>query len=797
MNERLTAIVGARISEFRRKMAEVKKIAKTVPNKIFVDIEARTNKFQKTMNRVSNFIHSLDTVMANAFSGSLMMVSPATVPLIAVLVGLLGSLGPMLGVIGASTFALATAFGFAGMAALAFGGAAIPTISKLFDENAKLNKQQKIAKDSLTELKKTWNGITKDLEKPVLEAFTKSMGITNKVLKMSKPMFESSATAVNNLLNSLNKSLDSSPVKAFFDYMNKNAGPMLETTGKTIGNFMQGFMNMMVAFGPLAEQTAQGFLKMSSGFAEWAAGLSESEKFQSFVSYVQENMPKVRAIFRDAIAGITYFFAAFGPLSADMMTGLQGLMARFKQWAATLGENQQFQQFIGYIRDNAPRVIELIGNLASFIVNLGIALAPLGTKILDIVNNILAWTNGMMETHPWVGKMIGVILLLAGGFQALLPAIIAGRVLFAGFGTTVAGWITKLMPIFNAFKINMIAGLKVLGTNVASTATRFGTALALMGTKIKLWGALILAQLKKTLASWLSTMAKMIASAASSAAKFAVHAAKVIAQWALMAAKSLLHAGKMAASWVVAMGPVGWVIATVVALVALIIANWSKVKSFTVSAWNNVVSAIKSAISKAVSSIKTGLNSALSFVKGLGSSFFNAGKGFIDMMAKGITGAIGKVTGAVKNVAQKVRNFLPFSPAKEGPLSDLDKLNFAGPIRDSIAKAKRVTSNAMSNLTSHLRTSLDPEITMTDLKENTGFGVGRKINRQEEHEIKSSGSSANDTANNTSRIEQLLELIANNKQSIVLDTGALVGGTINEIDRAGGNKIVLTERWGR
>ena len=39
---------------------------------------------------------------------------------------------------------------------------------------------------------------------------------------------------------------------------------------------------------------------------------------------------------------------------------------------------------------------------------------------------------------------------------------------------------------------------------------------------------------------------------------------------------------------------------------------------------------------------------------------------------------------AVKDMAGKIRNMLPFSPAKEGPLKDLDKLDFGGPIVSSI-----------------------------------------------------------------------------------------------------------------
>lgn len=689
MTERLNAIVGAKISEFRRKMAEVKKIAKTVPNKIFVEVEARVNKFQQTMNRVSNFIHSFDNIMANAFAGSLMMVSPAAVPLIAVLVGLLGTLGPMMGVIGGSTFALASAFGFVGAAAVAFGAAAIPSIMGVFGETEKLTKAQKAARAEYTKFQKTWQGIVKDLEKPVLEAFGKSMQFANRVLKMARPLFDSAATAVNNLLDSLNMSLESSPVKAFFDYMNKNAGPMLETLGKAGGNFIQGFMSMMTAFGPLAGKTAQGFLDMSKGFADWAAGLSKSEKFQTFVDYINENMPKIRAIFRDALSGIVYFFAAFGPLSSDMLTSLQNMMGRFKEWASTLGENQQFQKFVGYIRENAPKAMELIGNLTNFLVNLGIGLAPLGSKILDIVNGFLSWTNGMMETHPWIGQMIGVILLLAGGFRALLPIIIAGRTLFAGFGTTLTGTIGKIKPIFNAFKTNMLAGLKLLGKTVASTAARFASQLALMGSKAAMWGSMVLAQLKKTAARWATSLAKMVA------------------KGAVWAAKALFHAGRVAASWVIAMGPVGWVIAIIIALVALIIANWDKVKSWTLKTFSKIASYMREKMDEGKQKVKSILDKIKGFFDGI--NLYESGKAIIQSAIDGLNAMKGKILGVVDNIVGAVRDFWPFSPAKRGPLSDIHRMDFKGPIATSINKAKSGVARAMSGLAGTARTAFQPK----------------------------------------------------------------------------------------
>nr|WP_309101684.1 hypothetical protein [Fredinandcohnia onubensis] len=694
MREKLEALVGAKISEFRRKMAEVKKTVRSIPNEVWINVRVNYKKAQQRLDNIADTIRTLQTVGGNMVLGSMLAMSPAIVPILAATVAGIAMLGPMMGVMAGSTFALATAFGFAGAAALAFGGAAIPTISKLFDENAKLTAQQKAARAEMEKVKSTWSDITKELEKPVLEAFSESMRIANKVLQMSKPLFESAAVAANNLLDSLNKSLDSAPIKAFFDYMNKSGGPMLETLGKAFGNFTQGFLSMMVAFGPLAENTAQGFLKMSQNFATWADGLKKSEKFQTFIAYVQENMPKVRAIFRDATAGLVYMFAAFGPLSADMMTGLQNMMSRFKEWARTLGENQQFQKFIGYIRENGPKVLTLIGNLTQFLVNLGIALAPMGSKILDLVNGFVSWLNTMMETHPWFGKMIGAIIILTGVFQALYPLITVAWTMFSGFGQLVIKLFPQLLTVFNIFKTNLIVGYRMMGSSIVT----MGTTLLTFSKNMKLWSALMIAQVRITATRWITQIGRMIAMNTVFALRFAADIAKMVAGWALLGVKALLHAAKVAAAWFIALGPVGWVIATIVGLVALIIANWSKVKSWTLNIWKQIVSFVAQKAVEIASKVKNGLNMAVSFLTGLKSTFYNAGRGLIEQMIKGITGMVSKVTSAVSGIAQKVRNFLPFSPAKIGPLSDLNKLDFGGPIKDSIRRAYRGVQSAMTRL---------------------------------------------------------------------------------------------------
>ena len=124
------------------------------------------------------------------------------------------------------------------------------------------------------------------------------------------------------------------------------------------------------------------------------------------------------------------------------------------------------------------------------------------------------------------------------------------------------------------------------------------------------------------------------------------------------------------------------------------------IKSIVKGGFKAMVSAIEGILS-AIAGIFTGsFDKALDVVTGLGDKFKKAGGALIDMVASGITGGIKAVTGAIGKVMGAVRDFLPFSPAKTGPLNDLDKLNFGGTISTGIYNGERDVQNAMADILS-------------------------------------------------------------------------------------------------
>jgi TP901 family phage tail tape measure protein len=86
-------------------------------------------------------------------------------------------------------------------------------------------------------------------------------------------------------------------------------------------------------------------------------------------------------------------------------------------------------------------------------------------------------------------------------------------------------------------------------------------------------------------------------------------------------------------------------------------------------------------------------------VNQLKSGFYNAGQKIIDKIIAGLKSKLRAVKKTAANIAQAIKDFFPFSPAKEGPLKDLNKLDFATSITKSLKDAENaIKKNFLGDL---------------------------------------------------------------------------------------------------
>jgi len=344
----MLARIGADISDFSRKMAMV---------------QERLGEFGK---------------FKGGLIGAGTLMAPSVIPMIASLTAGAGALG--------------SAFVAAGVGVAAFGAVAVTTLGQVFESSKKLEEaqkklteattakereaalkemeaamagltdKQKEALTALQDFKSFWSDFAKQFESPVIDVFTKSLTALKSILTPLAPTIAGTAQGFAILLDMLNQGIQSDQMQAFFNYLGNNATSAIVSFGTIFGNVMQGFMNLMVAF---------------------------------------------------------------GPASMGMLAGMEEMSAAFAEWSASVGQSEGFKKFMDYVSANAPVFISLIGNIVSIIKSLAIAFAPFGQAALAALEGITGFVGGLLQTNPALGSVIAGVVAAVAGFMAFNPAVFA------------------------------------------------------------------------------------------------------------------------------------------------------------------------------------------------------------------------------------------------------------------------------------------------------------------------------------------------------------------------------------
>ena len=97
----------------------------------------------------------------------------------------------------------------------------------------------------------------------------------------------------------------------------------------------------------------------------------------------------------------------------------------------------------------------------------------------------------------------------------------------------------------------------------------------------------------------------------------------------------------------------------------------TEIKNKFVTSVSNIASGVAERFTAVKTAFTNGINAAKNIVSNAVNWFFESGKRVISTFANGIKSAFTGAVDAVKGGLQKIRNLLPFSDAKEGPLSTL------------------------------------------------------------------------------------------------------------------------------
>jgi phage-related protein len=624
---------------------------------------------------------------------------------------------------------------------------------------AGMSTAQKGAVKDLQNFTTWWGTFTKSFETPVFKVFGEGLKLIQNTMTAMQPAIMAVGNALGGFLEKVNSSFDTSTARSFFDYINSTAGGSFSAVMTSAGNIMVGFMGILQAFAPLSGQFNNGMISMTQSFAQWGQSLASSQGFQNFVSFVQANTPVVLNLIRNLWTFLVQLVTALAPLGAVVLQ----VASSFAQWLATsstvssiLSAISSAGQFLGQHLTAVKAVV--VGLVTAFLAfRTIVTVVAIVQRVIQVFNMLktaflavrtaMIMLNVAMLTNPFtwivvaIVAVIAIIVLLVMHWDKVkAKAIEVGNAIkqaftqmvtaLAGVGAKIASFVSTAVSKFLEFRAKVrqaiadaitavIQKLVELGSKMATSignavskaVTKFNELKARVGSAVQSMVSRVVQFFTQLGSKIASTVSSAVSKAVSLFNQFKSKVSSTV-QSLVSKAVSLFNQFKSKVS-----SAIQSTVSKAVSLfnqfkskvVSTVTTLASQITSKIKSAMTKFVSAVKSGATKAVSAIKTGVTNMISAVKGFVGKFMSAGKGLIEAFTKGIKSAMGKAKSAVSEGMSNIRSLLPFSPAKEGPLSDLDKSGesfFPTWYEGALKKVRPMTKaigGAMSTMNSELQ----------------------------------------------------------------------------------------------
>ena len=146
----------------------------------------------------------------------------------------------------------------------------------------------------------------------------------------------------------------------------------------------------------------------------------------------------------------------------------------------------------------------------------------------------------------------------------------------------------------------------------------------------------------------------------------------------------------------------------------------NEMREKVVNFFQKIIDGAKEKLGKIKSTVVNGFQSAIDWIKSLPTKALQWGKDFINGLVDGIKSMIGKVTGAVKDVAGKISSFLHFSVPDEGPLVDAPK--WMPDMIDLMTKGIRQNESKVEDAARSLAEKMRNSLVMNANLTNVGSG---------------------------------------------------------------------------
>lgn len=466
----------------------------------------------------------------------------------------------------------------------------------------------------------------------------------------------------------------------------------------TVGNIAEGLFNLFSGtIGPATEM-ATAISRASEGFVGWTEGVQQSGQLNAFLRGSNEILGTLVSTVGNIGSILVTVFGAGAAQGATLLNIFEQATGQLAAFLQTAEAQSGLQQFFGLIQQSGEAIRQL-GSVAvpifqgvfSIIGALLPQIATLRTILLPIAQVLGQAIGGALTAlAPVLGAVIGLILQLVSAIAPLVGTLIGALggaieriagLFMENLFPAISGLIPILTPILDVF-------LTVFGAQVVNAINFI---VDVLGGVFDILGGLITFLTGVFTGDWdkawqgLVQIFDGVVKILSAAVEFLWNTLK---NYFNNGGKQIMTAVKNWWTGVqntfnqftrgIVQGIASWIIGLVTRFISLRTQAINNVKAL----WTIAGSLFRLGVRTVGNSVRSGLSSVITYFKNLpgqigraignlGSLLYNAGQNVVQGLIDGIYNMFGRLASAASSMAGTIRDYLPFSPAKEGPLSGL------------------------------------------------------------------------------------------------------------------------------
>lgn len=396
------------------------------------------------------------------------LLGPSLIPLGAIAAPAVAGLASGLGATVLGAISVAAAFQGVGDALKAVNAAAlepsVENLAKAREAMAGLSPAAQNAVTRMSELGPTLKGIRDAAAGGFFPGFTESMTLLENRGPELERIVASLGGVMGDLLSDGATALSGSEWDDFFDFLATDAADSLRDMGEAIGNLSAGLAELWMSVDPLSDM-GTGWLKdATASFAEWAAGVDETDGFREFVEYIRETGPQLGDTLSALGDAFLQIIEATAPLGGPVLAVLEG----FAKAIASIADSD-----LGTPIMTGVAALTLLNRTLAITAKLGGGAAG-GAAAGGLFGGLTSARSGITGFTSDLKTLRNEVVATGRATERVAKASERMGSLKAGLGKTVAG----------------VAGLTVAASGLADGFGLANTAaMGLMGAAFGPWGA--------------------------------------------------------------------------------------------------------------------------------------------------------------------------------------------------------------------------------------------------------------------------------------------------------------------